>query len=710
MVWVPALSEGSMKVIFTSILKGFLDLNEGSGLNMFADPVIRASVDLYQRTIQDFLPTPAKCHYTFNLRDLSKVVQGILMIRLQSLDSKASLVYLWIHETFRVFRDRLIDQSDRDKFSKNAHEKLEQYLDMEWQLKDYEHLLFGNFESPAREYGKLSEVNALIPRLNSFLEVYNADNAPMNLVFFGDCIQHLSRIARVLAQARGNAMLVGVGGSGRRSMARLGANMNEQKTFSIEISKNYREKEFHEDIRTLLRKSAIDNEQLVFLFSDTQIVKESFLEDINNLLNSGEIPNLFPADEKIAICDEMAARAREVGQGDSRDQIYAYFVQICRENLHIVLAFSPVGDQFRNRCRQFPSIINCCTIDWYNPWPSEALYSVAHRQYAADEDKLGITEHLDVLCQMSVEIHNSVSAASDKFYEELRRKNYTTPTSYLDLVKTYKEMLSFQRGIVPAKIQRYQGGLKTLESTNTMVDGLKVTLVKLRPEIDLKEKDTQIMVIDLEAQQKVANEQERVTSAEQAESEKLFQHVSAIKADCEAELAKAMPIYKSALSALDTLDKADITEMKAYASPADEIVLVVSAVCLLMGKKENWDEAKKLMQSPNDFINSLRNYDKDNIKEGLLKKLKKYTNDARFDPASIAKKSKAAQSLCMWARALDNYSAVMKIIKPKQAALAQAGRAESGSRLAARKAGIAAEGQGPDPFPPVELLGIPEEA
>jgi len=84
--------------------------------------------------------------------------------------------------------------------------------------------------------------------------------------------------------------------------------------------------------------------------------------------------------------------------GDSRDLIYAYFVQVCRENLHIVLAFSPVGDQFRNRCRQFPSIINCCTIDWYNPWPSEALYSVAHRQYSAQEAQLGIAEHLDALC------------------------------------------------------------------------------------------------------------------------------------------------------------------------------------------------------------------------------------------------------------------------------------------------------------------------
>jgi dynein heavy chain len=41
---------------------------------MFADPIVRCSVELYLKTIEDFLPTPAKCHYTFNLRDLSKVI------------------------------------------------------------------------------------------------------------------------------------------------------------------------------------------------------------------------------------------------------------------------------------------------------------------------------------------------------------------------------------------------------------------------------------------------------------------------------------------------------------------------------------------------------------------------------------------------------------------------------------------------------------
>lgn len=89
-----------------------------------------------------------------------------------------------------------------------------------------------------------------------------------------------------------------------------------------------------------------------------------------------------------------------------------------------------------------------------------------------------------------MKIHESVIDASEEFFSELRRRNYTTPTSYLDLVKTYKEMLTYQRGIVPIKIAVYQGGLTRLQETNIMVDDLKATLIKLRPEIDKKEAET----------------------------------------------------------------------------------------------------------------------------------------------------------------------------------------------------------------------------
>lgn len=45
--------------------------------------------------------------------------------------------------------------------------------------------------------------------------------------------------------------------------------------------------------------------------------------------------------------------------------MYSKFIERVRSNLHLVLAFSPIGDAFRNRLRMFPSLINCCTIDWF---------------------------------------------------------------------------------------------------------------------------------------------------------------------------------------------------------------------------------------------------------------------------------------------------------------------------------------------------------
>jgi len=117
---------------------------------------------------------------------------------------------------------------------------------------------------------------------------------------------------------------------------------------------------------------------------------------------------------------------------------------------------------------------------------------------------------------MSVAIHNSVSNASDRYFAELRRKNYTTPTSYLDLIKTYIEMLKYQRGIVPIKIQRYQGGLKRLADTNKMVDEMKAELILLRPQIDLKTEETEKLMIVLAQSKKIADEQAKMTAVEEA--------------------------------------------------------------------------------------------------------------------------------------------------------------------------------------------------
>lgn len=109
-----------------------------------------------------------------------------------------------------------------------------------------------------------------------------------------------------------------------------------------------------------------------------QIVVEEFLEDINNILNSGEVPNLFEPDEYEQLIIGCRPAAKELGIAEgNRDAIYDFCINRVRNNLHIVLCMSPVGSAFRTRCRMFPSLVNCCTIDWFTEWPREALLSVS---------------------------------------------------------------------------------------------------------------------------------------------------------------------------------------------------------------------------------------------------------------------------------------------------------------------------------------------
>ena len=108
------------------------------------------------------------------------------------------------------------------------------------------------------------------------------------------------------------------------------------------------------------------------MYSDTQILRESMVEDISNILNNGEVPNLFPLDEKMKIIEEMSSYV----QGTPNEK-YSYFVSQCKKNLHLVICMSPVGEAFRSRLRTFPTLVNCTTIDWFLPWPEEALRSTA---------------------------------------------------------------------------------------------------------------------------------------------------------------------------------------------------------------------------------------------------------------------------------------------------------------------------------------------
>lgn len=119
----------------------------------------------------------------------------------------------------------------------------------------------------------------------------------------------MERIANVeklklFPQPRGHVLLIGIGGSGRQSLSRIASYMCELATFQIAVTKHYRLPEFREDLKILYSKTGVENKPTTFLFVDTQVIEEQFLEVVNSILSTGEVTNLFKADEMEEVSDD----------------------------------------------------------------------------------------------------------------------------------------------------------------------------------------------------------------------------------------------------------------------------------------------------------------------------------------------------------------------------------------------------------------------
>jgi dynein heavy chain len=191
---------------------------------------VESCITVYKTISAQLLPTPAKSHYTFNLRDLSKTFQGILMGESKSIESTEKLVKLWYHESCRVFQDRLINDEDRNWFTNLLKERMTADFGVDYsKVVTVEPVIYGDFTVPNAEvkvYAEIDDFKLMKKCMDEYLEDFNQINmAKMKLVLFLDAMRHVARISRIIRQPFGNGLLLGVGGSGRQSLTRLAAHM-----------------------------------------------------------------------------------------------------------------------------------------------------------------------------------------------------------------------------------------------------------------------------------------------------------------------------------------------------------------------------------------------------------------------------------------------------------------------------------------------------
>jgi dynein heavy chain len=704
---ITSFDDSTLHKIFETILDWHFKSNSFErSIQSLVIPIVNATLEMYRGAVTNLLPTPKKSHYTFNLRDFARVIQGILLVRSESITEPHKMVRLWMHEAYRVFYDRLTDDEDRKWLFNTSKTIVKSAFESEFNLvmkkydfdadgqvheDDLRSLMFATYLSPrevaGKAYNEIDDLQELTLFMDKALTEHNQiSKKPMDLVMFRFAIEHVSRISRVLMQPRGNILLVGVGGSGRQSLTRLASYVAEYDVVQVEISKNYNKQNWHDDLKKIFRIAGGQGKPTVFLFSDSQIQQESFLEDINNILNAGEVPNLFANDEKAEMFELIRQDYKANGKlfEGTPTTMFKTFVDRSRENLHLCLAMSPVGDAFRVRLRQFPSLVNCCTINWFKDWPNDALEMVASKFLQSSEMADQIRKDAVAMCQI---MHESTKMQSQKFLGVLRRHNYVTPTSYLELIRTFKTLLSSRQSTVFKLKNRYIVGLEKLNFAQGSVAKMQIDLGELQPQLIKTQAETDKIMIQIEKESKDVKETKDKVSIDEAAASKKAAESKAIKDDCEAQLAEAIPALQSALSALDTLKPADITVLKSMKSPPAGVKIVMEAVCVMKdvkpvkiqdpsgsGKKieDYWGPSKTIMGDMK-FLESLKVYDKDNIAPSIMKVIRsKFIDNPEFVPELIRSASSAAEGLCRWVRAMEVYDRIAKVVAPKKVALAQA--------------------------------------
>ena len=154
-------------------------------------------------------------------------------------------------------------------------------------------------------------------------------------VLFEDAIFHILRLNRILESPRGNALLVGVGGSGKQSLSRLASFISSLEIFQITLRKGYSIADLKVDLGALCIKAGVKNIGTVFLMTDSQVAEEKFLVLVNDLLASGEIPGLFADDEVENIINGVRNECKGAGIMDTRENCWKFFIDRVRRQLKV---------------------------------------------------------------------------------------------------------------------------------------------------------------------------------------------------------------------------------------------------------------------------------------------------------------------------------------------------------------------------------------
>ncbi|XP_066532241.1 dynein axonemal heavy chain 8-like isoform X2 [Hoplias malabaricus] len=663
--------------------------------------LVPASRILWQWTKAKMLPTPSKFHYIFNLRDLSRIWQGMLKIQATECDDISTLLALFKCECTRVIADRFVCIEDKQWFEKAIAQVIQEHVDPALIPVIHPDPFFVDFMREAQEptgeeaedacldapkiYELVPNFELLSQKLQFYQSQYNEAirGSHLDLVFFADAMTHLIKISRIIQTDGGSVLLVGVGGSGKQRLTRLSSFIAGHSIFQITLTRTYNISNFMDDLKVLFKTAGADGKGITFIFTDNEIKDEAFLEYLNNVLSSGEVPNLFTRDELDEITQNLiSVMKKELPRvPPTFDNLYDFFISRAKKNLHVVLCFSPVGEKFRTRCLKFPGLISGCTMDWFTPWPNEALVAVS-QYFLSEFHMVCSTEVKKAVIQTMGIYHDKVSSACESYFERFRRRTHVTPKSYLSFISGYKTVYTEKYSFINTLAERMNVGLAKLMEASESVAQLSKDLMVKEKELSVASVKADKVLAEVTVSAQAASVVKNEVQIVKDKALKIVEEIEKEKAIAEFKLEAARPALEEANAALNTIKPADIATVRKLAKPPHLIMRIMDCCLLLFRKrldpitmdpekrchKPSWAEALKLM-SASGFMTSLQQFPKDTINEEMVELLQPYFQMEDYKLENAKKVCGNVAGLLSWTQAMAIFFGINKEVLPLKANL-----------------------------------------
>ncbi|XP_040514464.1 cytoplasmic dynein 2 heavy chain 1 isoform X1 [Gallus gallus] len=614
-------------------------------------------------------------HYLFTPCILTQWVLGLFRYNLSdgpSMQTADHVLEIVAYEACRLFRDKIVGRKDLHVFD-NILMKVFQsdwgsdFLD---NMEDIFYVTWGAhqeaFTTPGqalpphgKPLGKLNSTD-LIDTIKKGVIHYGRDKKEIEILLFQEVLNYVSRVDRVLSFPGGSLLLAGRSGVGRRTVTSLVSHMHGAFLITPKISRGYELKQFRNDLKHVMELAGIEAQQVVLLLEDYQFVHPAFLEMINSLLSSGEVPGLYKSEELEPLLSPLKDQASQDG---FTGPIFNYFTYRIQQNLHVVLIMDSTNINFTINCESNPALYKKCQVLWMETWSENSMKKIPEMLLYDDEQEKMEKTHKEFKKKHS---GDSDFWKSFLVIHESCKMYGATPSRYMTFLNVYSSINNSKRTELIKRQNHLQAGVSKLNEAKALVDELNKKAGEQSILLKTKQDEADAALQEITISMQNASEQK-------AEMEKIKQRIAEEAAEIEErkrkiedELKEVQPLVNEAKLAVGNIKPESLSEIRSLRMPPDIIRDILEGVLRLMGIFDTSWVSMKSFLAKRGVKEDIATFDARNIPKEIRESVEELLSKNRtsFDPKNAKRASAAAAPLAAWVNANVQYSHVLERIQP----------------------------------------------